>query len=74
MPSSAIQLHSNLTLMIETSGVGTSCKIPYGSGSIYGFLSRDNVGVGGITVEEQVQASLLSCIFSGFFCYEKYEL
>ncbi|KAL3538738.1 hypothetical protein ACH5RR_002104 [Cinchona calisaya] len=34
--------------------IGRSCKIPYGSGSIYGFLSRDNVGIGGFTINDQV--------------------
>ncbi|CDO98683.1 unnamed protein product [Coffea canephora] len=34
--------------------IGKSCKIPYGSGSIYGFFSRDNAGLGGITIKEQV--------------------
>ncbi|KAJ3676019.1 hypothetical protein LUZ60_003431 [Juncus effusus] len=33
---------------------GDSCKITYGSGSISGFFSQDNVQVGDITVTDQV--------------------
>ncbi|KAK7259043.1 hypothetical protein RIF29_24637 [Crotalaria pallida] len=32
---------------------GTSCKITYGSGSISGFFSQDNVKVGNVIVENQ---------------------
>ncbi|CAH9075914.1 unnamed protein product [Cuscuta epithymum] len=35
-------------------GSGTSCSITYGSGSISGYLSQDNVEVGGIVVKDQV--------------------
>ncbi|KAK9084449.1 hypothetical protein Scep_030920 [Stephania cephalantha] len=38
---------------------GNFCKIPYGSGSIYGFLSKDNVRVGCLTVKDQV---FIECI------------
>nr|ABI78942.1 aspartic protease [Ipomoea batatas] len=34
--------------------IGTSCSITYGSGSISGFLSQDNVGVGDLVVKDQV--------------------
>ncbi|CAI9108216.1 OLC1v1007769C1 [Oldenlandia corymbosa var. corymbosa] len=34
--------------------IGNPCKIPYGSGSIYGFLSRDNLLLGNITIKGQV--------------------
>lgn len=37
---------------------GTSCKIAYGSGSISGFFSTDNVKVGDIVVKKQVSTSL----------------
>ncbi|XP_073138377.1 cyprosin-like [Henckelia pumila] len=33
---------------------GKSCSISYGSGSISGFLSQDNVGVGDVVVKDQV--------------------
>lgn len=33
---------------------GKSCEIRYGSGSISGFFSQDNVKVGDLTVEDQV--------------------
>lgn len=33
---------------------GKSCKIRYGSGSISGFLSQDNVKVGDLVVKDQV--------------------
>ncbi|KAF8392746.1 hypothetical protein HHK36_023095 [Tetracentron sinense] len=33
---------------------GKSCKIPYGSGSISGFLSQDNAQVGDLVVKDQV--------------------
>ncbi|XP_060667815.1 aspartic proteinase [Ziziphus jujuba] len=34
--------------------IGKSCEIRYGSGSISGFFSQDNVKVGDLTVEDQV--------------------
>ncbi|KAK6242909.1 hypothetical protein QUC31_009318 [Theobroma cacao] len=34
--------------------IGKSCEINYGSGSISGFLSQDNVKVGGLVVKDQV--------------------
>lgn len=43
---------------------GKSCSIAYGSGSISGFFSEDNVAVGDIVVQDQV-GSLSSCLF---FC------
>lgn len=41
---------------------GKSCSIAYGSGSISGFFSEDNVAVGDIVVQDQV-GSLSSCFF-----------
>ncbi|QHO01542.1 hypothetical protein HN51_036233 [Arachis hypogaea] len=38
--------------------IGTSCKIPYGHGSIYGFFSQDVVKVGDIIIKEQVFAEI----------------
>ncbi|KAL1313382.1 uncharacterized protein LOC107646641 isoform X3 [Arachis ipaensis] len=35
--------------------IGTSCKIPYGHGSIYRFFSQDVVKVGDIVIKDQVQ-------------------
>eukprot|EP00268_Persea_americana_P026817 TRINITY_DN2633_c0_g1_i1.p1 TRINITY_DN2633_c0_g1~~TRINITY_DN2633_c0_g1_i1.p1 ORF type:complete len:511 (-),score=82.13 TRINITY_DN2633_c0_g1_i1:288-1820(-) len=34
--------------------IGKSCSIRYGSGSIYGYLSQDNVQVGDLLVKDQV--------------------
>ncbi|XWS58047.1 hypothetical protein CRYUN_Cryun08bG0001600 [Craigia yunnanensis] len=34
--------------------IGKSCEINYGSGSISGFFSQDNVEVGGLVVKDQV--------------------
>ena len=36
---------------------GTSCEITYGSGSISGFFSQDNVKVGDVVVKDQVSTS-----------------
>ncbi|KAF7113235.1 hypothetical protein RHSIM_RhsimUnG0146600 [Rhododendron simsii] len=36
------------------SDIGVPCKIRYGSGSIYGFFSQDNVRVGGVVIKDQV--------------------
>ncbi|XP_057750621.1 cyprosin-like isoform X1 [Arachis stenosperma] len=38
--------------------IGTSCKIPYGHGSIYGFFSQDVVKVGDIIIKDQVFAEI----------------
>ncbi|KAH7843723.1 hypothetical protein Vadar_020075 [Vaccinium darrowii] len=38
------------------SDIGVSCKIHYGSESIYGFFSQDNVRVGDVVIKEQVFA------------------
>ncbi|OIS98659.1 PREDICTED: aspartic proteinase-like [Nicotiana attenuata] len=34
--------------------IGKSCKIPFGTGSVHGFLSQDNVKVGGAVLKQQV--------------------
>ncbi|PSS08453.1 Aspartic proteinase [Actinidia chinensis var. chinensis] len=34
--------------------IGDPCKLNYGSGSVAGFLSQDNVGVGNLVVKNQV--------------------
>ncbi|XP_058209717.1 aspartic proteinase-like [Rhododendron vialii] len=34
--------------------IGVPCKIRYGSGSIYGFFSQDNVRVGDVVIKDQV--------------------
>ncbi|KAG5555424.1 hypothetical protein RHGRI_012831 [Rhododendron griersonianum] len=34
--------------------IGVPCKIHYGSGSIYGFFSQDNVRVGDVVIKDQV--------------------
>ncbi|XLR26721.1 uncharacterized protein LOC107646641 isoform X2 [Arachis ipaensis] len=41
--------------------IGTSCKIPYGHGSIYRFFSQDVVKVGDIVIKDQV--SILPSLF-----------
>jgi cathepsin D len=37
---------------------GTTFSIQYGSGSVAGFLSQDSVGIGGLTVKDQVFAEV----------------
>ncbi|MCD9560539.1 hypothetical protein HAX54_019236 [Datura stramonium] len=34
--------------------IGKSCKIPFGSGSVYGFFSQDDTKVGGAVIKQQV--------------------
>jgi hypothetical protein len=41
-------------ILFSNSYSGNSCEIHYGSGSISGFLSQDNVQVGGLVVKDQV--------------------
>lgn len=43
---------------------GKSCEINYGSGSISGFFSQDNVQVGDVVVEDQVRIMFLSFFLS----------
>lgn len=47
-----LQLELNLYFFKCCSG--TTCEIQYGSGSIAGFFSQDNVEVGNLIVEDQV--------------------
>lgn len=46
-----------LKFVFSNSYSGNSCEIHYGSGSISGFLSQDNVQVGGLVVKDQVSYS-----------------
>lgn len=39
--------------------LGKHCKIPYGSGSISGFFSQDDVRVGDLLVRNQVEFAAL---------------
>lgn len=34
--------------------IGKSSKIPFGTGSVHGFFSQDNVKVGGAVLKQQV--------------------
>lgn len=54
--SIACYLHSryNSRLSRTFTQIGSSCKIPYGSGLIHGFLSQDSVQVGNVLVKNQV--------------------
>lgn len=49
--------------LILGSDSGVPCKIPYGSGSISGFFSLDNVKVGDTVVEDQVRFILISGVY-----------
>ncbi|KAM7463223.1 hypothetical protein LguiA_031344 [Lonicera macranthoides] len=53
------------------SDLGKYCKIPYGSGSIYGFFSQDNTRVGDLVIKNQVfvevtREGLFTFLFSQF--------
>ncbi|KAM6565683.1 hypothetical protein CsatA_024811 [Cannabis sativa] len=53
--SIACYLHSKFKARLSSTytKIGIPCKIPYGSGSISGFFSQDNVKVGDVVVKEQ---------------------
>jgi hypothetical protein len=62
-------------LFLLTHYPGTSCEINYGSGSISGFFSEDNVEVGDLVVKDQVGFSLFNLLkfFSNcFFLWLQY--
>ncbi|GFZ13816.1 saposin-like aspartyl protease family protein [Actinidia rufa] len=52
----ACYLHSKYWARLSSTYTknGTTCKIHYGSGSIYGFFSQDNVRVGDVVIKDQV--------------------
>ncbi|KAI9113693.1 hypothetical protein K1719_014944 [Acacia pycnantha] len=54
--SIACYFHSKYKARLSStySKIGTTCKIPYGHGSISGFFSEDKVRVGDITVKHQI--------------------
>lgn len=54
--SIACYFHSKYKSSLSSTYIknGNSCEIHYGSGSISGFLSQDNVQVGGLVVKDQV--------------------
>ncbi|MED6175048.1 hypothetical protein PIB30_074854 [Stylosanthes scabra] len=58
--SIACYFHSKYKSKISSTytEIGTSCKIPYGRGSIYGFFSQDDVKVGHIIIKDQVFAEI----------------
>ena len=45
---------------------GTTFKIQYGSGAVAGFLSADNLGVAGVTVQKQTFAEVTTEPFLPF--------
>lgn len=47
--------------------LGKSCSIRYGSGSIYGYFSQDNVQVGDLVVKDQVGYFVLYYFYFVFF-------
>lgn len=53
-------------LFLLTHYPGKSCEINYGSGSISGFLSEDNVEVGDLVVKDQVGFSFFFLLFEVF--------
>ncbi|CAL5349427.1 unnamed protein product [Camellia sinensis] len=54
--SIACYMHSKYRAKLSSTytEIGTSCKIHYGSGSIFGFFSQDNVRVGDVIIKDQV--------------------
>ena len=41
--------------VVFQSYLGKHCKIPYGSGSVFGFFSQDHVRVGDFVIKDQVE-------------------
>ncbi|CAL5361805.1 unnamed protein product [Camellia sinensis] len=54
--SIACYMHSKYRAKLSSTytEIGTSCKIHYGSRSIFGFFSQDNVRVGDVIIKDQV--------------------
>ncbi|KAL7207427.1 hypothetical protein ACSBR1_029391 [Camellia fascicularis] len=54
--SIACYMHSKYRAKLSNTytEIGTSCKIHYGSGSIFGFFSQDNVRFGDVIIKDQV--------------------
>ncbi|KAM6544916.1 hypothetical protein CsatB_025652 [Cannabis sativa] len=59
--SIACYLHSKFKARLSSTytKIGIPCKIPYGSGSISGFFSQDNVKVGDVVVKDQVGGEIV---------------
>ncbi|KAL5541443.1 hypothetical protein UlMin_009153 [Ulmus minor] len=66
--SIACYLHSKYRALLSRTytKIGVHCKIPYGSGSISGFFSQDNVKVGDIVVKDQ---EFVEITREGFFSF-----
>lgn len=47
---------------------GTSCEINYGSGSLSGFYSQDDVKVGDVVVKHQVSTLFISSHLKKDYC------
>ena len=47
--------------VVFQSYLGKHCKIPYGSGSVFGFFSQDHVRVGDFVIKDQVEFFDFNC-------------
>lgn len=55
--------YTQVLILVLLNALGTHCAIRYGSGSISGFFSEDDVKVGDLVVKDQVGFFVFLLIF-----------